>query len=214
LTSACGGRRAAQTLAVVCLHGRRGNHRYAFSSIGVHEAVRAAGLPFAVAAVDGGEASYWHGPRRDGTDAGRLVREEFVPLVRERVGRPDLPVALLGWSMGGYGALLAAAREPDRFAGVAAASSALWLRPGDSAAGAFDDAEDSERHDVFELTAELASVPIRIDCGDADPFASSNRALRERLPDATGGFRAGGHDKGYWRRVLPDQLRDMARWVA
>ena len=99
---------------VYCLHGKDANHRMAFDRIGVPGVAASVGLPVAVAAVDGGPDSYWH-RRADGTDALAMLLNEFVPLVRARVG--PLPQALMGWSMGGYGALLAAERAPRRFPG-------------------------------------------------------------------------------------------------
>src|SRR4051794_26223287 len=45
--------------ALLCLHGRGGSHRDPFEVLGVHRFVAAAGLRWAVAAVDGRE-SFWH----------------------------------------------------------------------------------------------------------------------------------------------------------
>jgi pimeloyl-ACP methyl ester carboxylesterase len=73
------------------------------------------GLPVAVAAVDGGSDSYWH-RRADGTDALSMLLEEFMPMVRRMF--PALPQALMGWSMGGYSAVLAAERSPASFVAV------------------------------------------------------------------------------------------------
>ena len=96
---------------VYCLHGYHNDHRMAFEQIGVPEVAASIGFPAVVAAVDGGQDSYWH-LRQDGTNALAMLLDEFVPLVRDRVG--PLPQAIMGWSMGGYGALLAAERTPAR----------------------------------------------------------------------------------------------------
>jgi S-formylglutathione hydrolase FrmB len=107
---------------VYCLHGHDDDHRFAFDQIHLHDVAAAAGVHIAVAAVDGGADSYWHA-RADGSDALTMLTDEFVPMIdaRTRVSQP----ALLGWSMGGYGALLAAETAPTRFVVVAAASPAL-----------------------------------------------------------------------------------------
>ena len=42
-----------------------------------------------------------------------MLLDEFIPMVESRVG--PQPAAVLGWSMGGYGALLAAETAPHRF---------------------------------------------------------------------------------------------------
>jgi S-formylglutathione hydrolase FrmB len=114
---------------------------------------------------------------------------------------------MLGWSMGGYGALLAAQAAPERFRAVVATSPALWTSPGATAPGAFDNAEDFRDHDVFAGLAHLSGVKVRLDCGTGDPFYVSTRQLAARLPDATASFRPGFHDPAYWRSVALDQMR-------
>jgi enterochelin esterase-like enzyme len=188
---------------LVCLHGKGGSEHTAFDNIGIHRFVAERHLPIAVAAVAGGDDSYWHA-RSDGTDAGRMVVEEFVPLVKERTGATN--VALLGWSMGGYGSLLAMARHPDLFAAVAVGSPAIWQRAGQTAPGAFDDAADFARNNLFSMTGPLRSAAIRVDCGNSDPFVPGVRAFLTAVPTATGQFRPGYHDDAFWRSVAPDQL--------
>jgi enterochelin esterase-like enzyme len=187
---------------LVCLHGRGASHRFAFESIGVDRFVAAAGLPWAVVSADGGD-SYWH-PRRDGTDAQALVLEEVIPLVTSRTG--SLPMLLLGWSMGGYGALLAASEHPALFAGVAASSPAVWPRFDQAADGAFDDERDFERHDLFRRARELRAAGVRIDCGRDDPFAANIAALAREIAGATVRFKDGFHEAPTWRSFVPAQL--------
>jgi hypothetical protein len=60
--------------------------------------------------------------------------------------------------------------------------------------------------------ARLSGLRVRIDCGLGDPFADAVRTYRDRLRDVrpavalSGGFSHGGHDRDYWRRVLPREL--------
>lgn len=105
---------------VVVLHGRGGDADSAFE---LGYAVAATGL--GLVSVDGGNG-YRHA-RRDGTDSGAMVREELIPLALSRCGLPvTTRVGLLGWSMGGFGALLLAGDlGPSRVSGVVAASAAL-----------------------------------------------------------------------------------------
>jgi hypothetical protein len=63
----------------------------------------ACGAPFVIAAADGGRG-YWH--PHDGDDAGAMVLDEFLPLFQEQGREWTSRVGWLGWSMGGYGALL------------------------------------------------------------------------------------------------------------
>ena len=126
---------------LISLHGRGGTHRDSLAgSLHLHrflaEIVRRGSAPFAIASVDGGDHEYWH-PRR-GTDPAAMVIEEFLPLLSRRE-LDTARIGLLGWSMGGYGALLLAETlGPSRIAAVAADSPALWQRFADSSAGAFD----------------------------------------------------------------------------
>ena len=55
--------------------------------------------------------------------------------------------------MGGYGALLLGAY--GHFCAIGGHSPALWFSGADSAAGAFDDAEDYARHDIVNPPAAL-----------------------------------------------------------
>jgi S-formylglutathione hydrolase FrmB len=172
-------------------------------------AVRAGLAPFALAAVDGGER-YWH-RRADGEDPGAMVLDEWLPRLAEAglAAGANQRIAFLGWSMGGYGSLLLASRlGPDRVAGIAAESPALWLRPGDSARGAFDDAADFRTNDVFARRKVLGRIPIRIDCGIADPFHSAAKKFASGLnPRPVTDLGAGDHTWGYWRAKAPKAIK-------
>ncbi len=63
---------------------------------------------------------------------------------------------------------------------------------------------------VFGLPA-LASIPIRVDCGNSDPFYSATKSFIAQLPNPpAGGFSPGGHDGAYWSSQLPGELTWMA----
>jgi S-formylglutathione hydrolase FrmB len=199
----------ALTGVVYCLHGRDEDHRFTFDDIHLPDAAAYVGAKVAIAAVDGGSDRYWH-PRADGQDPQAMLLDEFIPMIERRVATRRR--ALLGWSMGGYGALLAAETEPDRFRAVAAASPALWTTPDATPEGAFDDADDFERNDVFRGAPRLEAMTVRIDCGKGDPFVSASRQFADDLqhqPETS--FGAGFHDAAYWRSVAPRQLRTIDR---
>ena len=192
---------------VVVLHGKGGDASHAFRVLRLQEHVRSAGVT--LASVDGGDY-YWHA-RRAGIDTGAMVVDDFLPLVARETGYAG-KVAFLGWSMGGYGSLLLASElGPDRVFAVVAESAALWTDAGLSAAGAFDDREDFEAHDVFDRrrTAVLARIPVRMDCGRSDPFVPGNTAFGQALPSAKLTFDEGGHTAGYWTSHGGPQLQ----WV-
>jgi enterochelin esterase-like enzyme len=192
-----------------CLPGRGSTAASVFGNLRIPDFV-AQGMtergvpPFAVAAYDGGE-SYYH--RRASGEDRHAALLELIAQVEDRLGSRSAVRGLLGWSMGGYGALLAAERQPQRFRAVAVASPALWTRYEDAVSDAFDDRADYERNDVFAGAGKLRGIALRVDCGDSDPFTSSAVAFRKRVhPTPAGEISAGCHDADYWRRVAPAQV--------
>ncbi|GAA3125321.1 S-formylglutathione hydrolase FrmB [Kribbella aluminosa] len=206
----------AELPVVLALHGRGGDHTSAINDLGMDRFLTAtvrAGTPaFALASVDGGRDSYWH-RRANGNDPGFMIAQEFLPLLAGR-GLRIARYGVFGWSMGGYGALLWVALHywqrqvgpAARAVAVGALSPALWHRYEDAQPGAFDDAADFESNQLFGRPNGFRDVAARIDCGRDDPFAAAARDLRTEL-DADGGQQPGLHTGGYWRRMLPDQLR-------
>ena len=128
---------------VIALHGKGGDAASVMAGgveQGLAQAVDAGLPPFAVVGVDGG-GSYWH-KRASGDDSGAMVLNELIPMLGAQ-GLDTSRVGFLGWSMGGYGALLLGARlGPARTAAICAVSPALWTSSGATAPGAFDSAED------------------------------------------------------------------------
>ncbi|KUI32925.1 esterase [Mycobacterium sp. IS-1742] len=200
---------------VIALHGKGADAAQVMAGgveRGLAEAVAAGLPPFAVVAVDGG-GSYWH-RRASGEDSGAMVLDELIPML-DGEGLDTSRVGFLGWSMGGYGALLLGARlGPERTAAICAVSPALWTSAGASAPGAFDGADDYAANSVWGRP-ELASIPIRIDCGTSDPFYSATEQFIAQLPNPpAGGFSPGGHDVGFWSAQLPAEITWMAPLVS
>ncbi|ORW30823.1 esterase [Mycobacterium paraense] len=196
---------------VIALHGKGSDAATVMAGgveQGLAQAVNAGLPPFAVVAVDGG-GGYWH-KRASGEDAGAMVLNELIPML----GGQDLDtsrVAFLGWSMGGYGALLLGGRlGPARTAAICAVSPALWMSSGAAAPGAFDGPDDFAANSVFGMPA-LASIPIRVDCGDSDPFYGATKQFIAQLPNPpAGGFSPGGHNAEFWSSQLPAELTWLA----
>lgn len=205
------GHEGASLPVLVVLHGRGGNHSSAYTGIHLDEVlaryVAAGGRPFALASIDGGD-TYWH-PRR-GSDTSAMVIEQFLPLLVQHglQARPTDRIGLLGWSMGGYGALyLSTVLRSSRVAVTVAESPAIWHEAGQSAAGAFDDAADFDAHQIWGRQQRLSGIALRVDCGDEDGFAPVTRDLRASItPTPAGGIEAGAHDNSYWHREAPAQL--------
>lgn len=207
---------AAGAALPVCLvlHGAGTDEHGPFDGLGYHRMLAAAttaGIPpFVLASVDGGANGYWH-PRASGDDPLGMVLTDF-PVVLAQHGLAVERFGLIGWSMGGYGALLAASEAADRFAAVAVSAPALWRSYDEASAAnpeAFDSADDWRTWGDMRLrTGQLEGVALRIDCGESDPFAPALSSLRERMPDPESvHFAQGCHDATYWRSVAPEQLR-------
>ena len=194
---------------VVVLPGRGSTARTGFDELHLHAFLAAElarhGAAAGLAAVDGGE-SYWHA-RTDGEDRMAMLETEFLPLLEREFGLGRRGRVVAGWSMGGYGALLLGARlGPERTAAICAVSPALWTSSDATLPGAFDGADDYAANSVWGLPA-LGEIPIRIDCGNEDPFREATQQYIAELPvRPAGGFSPGGHDGFFWRSQLPGEI--------
>ena len=176
----------------------------------VAAAVRDGAAPFALAAPDGGDG-YWH-PHPVDDPLGMLI-DEFLPLLAARGLRTDR-VALAGWSMGGYGALLCAMTHRDLFRTVQATSPAIFRSYADAHRvnpGAYDSPGEWARYDVTARAGELAGLLLSIAIGAADPFTPAVRRLRGLLPDpGVVTIGTGCHDSTYWEHLAPAQARSIS----
>ncbi|GAA4580982.1 alpha/beta hydrolase-fold protein [Micromonospora coerulea] len=149
------------------------------------DAVRRGAPPFVLAGASGGRLSW----RRSGhDDPQRMVREE-VPTWCARRGFDIDRMAVWGWSMGGFGALLLAEAYPGWLRAVAAFSPAV--RPGDA---------------VFAGADKLRGTPVGLWCGRQDNFFRDVRALARALPEppVRTAWADGRHNFAYWGTVIPD----------
>jgi dienelactone hydrolase len=212
---------AGRMPVVLALHGAGGDAS-AEVDLGYPQylaaAVAAGARPFAVVAVDGGSATYWH-PRADGDDPQGMLIYEVLPRLQQQ-GYLVSRVGLSGQSMGGYGALLLGARlGPSRVAAVAVSSAAIFDSYADATAanpGSFDSPADFAAHDVrsAEDVSVLKRMPVRIDCGSDDPFEPQDALLRASLGDPAGETSGGCHDGRFFQRYLPVQLAFLGRHLA
>ena len=186
----------------VCLllHAAGGNERTPFERLRLHHHLAQAvavgrARPFALASADG-RGARWR--PAGGDDPLGMLLEELLPLLSGlglRTGPAQ--VGVLGWSMGGAGALRLAEASPDRLAAVAATSPAV-AADGPEVAG----------------TGRLAGLAVRVDCGANDPFAAATRALAGRLPGAQVAVAKGCHDGAFWQHLAPGQVRFLAAALA
>jgi len=206
---------------LIFLHGRGGDQNSELSDE-FYAALAALGNRAPIVAFPyGGEASYWHD--RASGDWDRYVVDEVIPAVAERFNADSTRVAVGGFSMGGYGAFDIALHHPGRFCAVGGHGPALWQTGGETAAGAFDDAEDFARNDVIGTArndpAAFTGHPIWLDAGAQDPFQPGDQAFAQAL-QAEGAHatvkltRPGGHDGDYWNAHWDEYLRFYAKALA
>jgi enterochelin esterase-like enzyme len=160
-------------------------------------AVRAGVPPFVLAGADGGRTR-WAG---DGAadDPQRMLIDE-IPAWCSDHGFDTSRLAAYGWSMGGYGVLLAAIRNPGLFRAVAALSPAVG---GDS-------------DEVVSRAGELDPARTAVFCGTADSLYDSVRAMAARIPGgpAIESYEPGAHTRGYWNRITPEAFAFIGRALA
>ncbi len=168
----------------------------------------------------GGEDSYWH-DRAAGSWGEYLMREVIPEAVRRLHADPNR-IAVGGLSMGGFGAYDLALKHPGAFCAVGGDSPALWRSGAETAAGAFDDAEDFSRNDVIGAARSGGSAyrgtRLWLDVGNGDPFRSADTELGQLLKGDSLSVQLhiwpGGHELAYWDSHWGSYLRFYASALA
>ncbi|HEY1854089.1 MAG TPA: alpha/beta hydrolase-fold protein [Solirubrobacterales bacterium] len=204
---------------LVYLHGR-GGYEGTFNEAVLRGLPVLHGRGPIVAFPAGGVHGYWH--NRPAGKWEDWVMDEMLPLVERRFGVDRKRVAIGGISMGGFGALDIALKNPGRFCAVGAHSPALWFEAGETAPGAFEDAADFERNDVVGAVEEdpdaFGGAKVWVDYGEEDPFRPYDEALVAALEsgdtDLTAHSWPGGHEGSYWGKHWPDYQRWYVKTLA
>jgi len=174
----------------------------------------------------------FYADEHDGGAFWTFVSQELPALVsrffRVSTAREDTFVA--GLSMGGYGALKLALRQPDRFAAAASLSGALDLAslvarrdaPASPDRRMFDrilgpEGTVAAEDDLLALVgrADPATLPaLHVSCGTEDALLASNHAFVAACAEAgvplTTAFPPGEHEWGLWDAGIVDVLAFFA----
>jgi S-formylglutathione hydrolase FrmB len=190
----------------LALHGR-GSSARGMAELGLpqflSDAVRRGTPPFAIVAPDGGE-HYWHDDG-SGDDPMRMLTDE-LPGWLAGLGLAA-PSAVLGISMGGFGALSYAHRRGGQLKATAVLSPALFATWADSEPlNAFPHREVWAANDPLQHPDLAVGRSLGIWCGTADVYYDNAAELAHRVQPAKTAFEPGDHTDGYWRRVLPEAL--------
>ena len=163
--------------------------------------------------------------------------KEFMPHIEStyRIRQKKEFRALAGLSMGGFGTMLLAVKNPDLFAAAAPLSGAFWtddevtampedrwngrmasLFGGKGAKGKARLTDHWYKNSVLKIIEtgsvdKLKSIRYYIDCGDDDFLIKGNMALHATMLDKgiphEFRVRDGGHTWSYWRSALPEVLK-------
>jgi S-formylglutathione hydrolase FrmB len=147
---------------------------------------------------------------------------EVLPAALKSLPVDPHRVAIGGVSMGGFGALDIARRNPGRFCAAGGHSPAIWTTGGETAPGAFDDAADFARHDLVRYAGRArhpwGSIPLWLDRGNQDWFVHGDSAfvsaLRKNGRKISTRRWPGRHNGAYWRAHTSDYLRFYVRAFA
>jgi S-formylglutathione hydrolase FrmB len=176
------------------------------------EAIRAGLPPLALAAVDGG-SYYWirNSAKTAADDPQAMLRTELPGWLRG-VGLTafaGVPRAVVGISMGCFGALVYAAGRPTDPPATAVLSPALF-RSWSDARTVHGFANQASWSAAEPLQHPIPLPRLGVWCGRQDPFYPSTKQLiAGRHPTLTR-LTPGGHTPDYWRRVFPEALRFVA----
>ncbi len=172
-----------------------------------------------VVIVNGGQGSFYHD--RSSGPWGRYVLDEAIPAAIRTLGADPSRIAIGGISMGGFGALDLSRLEPTHFCAVGGHSPALYASRATTPPGAFDNAGDFARNDVFALAKtdpKLWSMPMWIDVGTNDPFRLAATAFSKRLKAAgdnvTFHVWPGAHEPSYWSSHIDQYMSWYAQQLA
>jgi len=206
---------------IVMLHGYRSDNARALAGISPQDAVglRVGGRslpPMALVTVDGG-GGYWH--PHPGDDPMGMVIDELLPMLARRgLGATPSRVAVMGISMGGYGALAMAEHHPGRFVAVAAISPAIFTSYGwvhYVNPGAYWSPADFATYNAITHAGALGHTPVRVACGFDDPFHPWVEELVAALPPgAEVVFAPGAHTGDFFKSQEPPSLAFLGEHLA
>jgi S-formylglutathione hydrolase FrmB len=224
---------------VYLLHGHGGDEtvwlQYGEIDRMLDHAIAAGELPPMILVMPDGGVSFYTDDYQGETRWETMFLEEFIPHIeqayRVREGRQFRGIG--GISMGGFGALHLAMRNPELFAATAAFSPAVitdeqvtqMLAPqyamvfgpvfGNGLQGEDRLTDHWRRYSVLDLVERtsadsLKQVRYYVDIGDDDFLAAGNAMLhlgmtRKQVPHEYR-VRDGGHEWSYWRGAIPAGL--------
>ena len=180
-----------------------------------------------------GNSWYVDAPEPHGPVASMLL-DGLMPVVEEELGADPARRAMIGLSMGGFGALHLGLERPGRWRFLAGLSPAIFTPGSDFSefqlelfAGAFGDPFDPDRYAaanpfnrIERLRSAVPKPSFYLSCGDEDFFGfdvgteALGAALETVGVEAVVAIKPGRHDWSFWRAELPLTLTAFANTLA
>ncbi|MDQ3493154.1 MAG: esterase family protein [Chloroflexota bacterium] len=222
---------AATHPVLYLFHGRYGSERgwmggsFGRAGVGVHDIAQAlideGRIPplIIVSALINDSYGVDSPPTQEGYDHGpyeRYILDDLIPTVESRfpISADPADRAIGGLSMGGFAALHAAFRYPERFGGVAGLSPAVFEGMLPDRQWLYPTAAARQEHDPLLLaeSADIDHLRVFLGAGRADYLwiIQATDVLADRLGNrgvrVTATNIRGSHDTPTWQRLAPQML--------
>lgn len=215
-------RRPGPAGVLYLLHGLFGDHNSYAAAIGIERLAEK--LPFMVVMPEGGRGYYTNEPGVSGLRWEDHIIRDVVGFIDGHFQTHPRPAqrAVVGISMGGYGALMLGLRHADVFSAAGSMSGSLYFASAPHPRG--EEYQDQlaaelpkDRYGLPALAEKLKTaggqLAMKFDCGTDDYLVDCNRDFHRYLeslglPHQYAEF-PGRHDWNYWQ----DRLPEMLAWV-
>ncbi|KAA0126101.1 esterase family protein [Chryseobacterium sp. SN22] len=153
-----------------------------------------------------------------------FIAKELTGYIRANYKSDPSKTALIGWSMGGHGALYIGARHQETFTAVGSICGVIDFVPFGKEYGVPELlGENPEKWTSYTAVSQIRKFKnsrqkILIGCGTGDPLIAQNRQLHEQLialkiPHAYEEL-PGAHNAAYWSKAAVHQLLQLNQFFA
>lgn len=153
-----------------------------------------------------------------------FIAKELVDYVQNHYNSDQSKTAIIGWSMGGHGALYIGARHQNTFKAIGSLCGVMDFTPFGKEYGVpktlGENPENWHKYTVMSQIEKLKNSrqKIFISCGTEDPLIEQNRKLHQQLlllniPHIYE-ERPGDHNAAYWSKAAITQLLQLNQFFA